>query len=436
MTKNLIHDIKPSARVQKKKTGVKKKTTRKPRVKREAPIEEAPVVTSRVKKTRAPRDSKGRGVWFVAIVCIVAVAVGLSYLFTGAEIIITPQTLSVEIKETFSARKTTAGSGLVYDLVVVEGSMSENINIEEKQHVERAAKGKVTLYNNHNTKNQRLLIDTRLESSDGLIYKTLKEVVVPGQQLEDGDLTAGSIVVDVYADNVGEEYNMEEGDFKIKGFKGTPKYSTFSASVAEPLVGGFVGDESIVTEEQKEEVIKSLKEKLANDLTSRSEGSVPEGQIMYKKLAVEEFDDSEVVQNEDSSVTIQQSGRVYMFTFNKEHLVNYFVDTNLSGAEPGEVYIRNIETVNLDFVNKSIIERNPSKIQIVQFNLDDTLDIVFKVPSEALIFDLKGKKKNQFPTIIGGYDSIKSAELIIKPFWRGAIPAEREDITIINTVEG
>jgi hypothetical protein len=434
MKKNVIHDIKPSARVKKKQdTQIKTRTVKTARGASSATPTRRPRATKTIKEEN-PRSGSGKGVWFIAVICIIALAVGLSYIFTGAEVVVTPQTLSTEIRETFSARKTSSGSGLVFDLVVVDDVLQKTISAEEKSFVEESARGVVTLMNDHSDKEQRLLIDTRLESESGLIYKTVKEIVVPGQKNVDGDMESGTLDVEVYADGIGEEYNLEEGSFKIAGFKNRPKYETFSAVVKDPIVGGFVGDRYVVDEEMQTEVSESLQTELLNLLLDRAQSEIPADNVFYENLVVTKYADPVIQQSGEGQVTLSQSATLYAFTFGEDLVTNYFVDTNLAGIDPGDVYVRNINNLNVSFVNKSVIARNPSKIQIVQFNLDDTLDVVFNVDSEALMFDLKGKKKKQFRQVVAQHPSIKSAELIIKPFWRGTIPLDREDIVFTNTV--
>src|SRR3989344_6062534 len=108
-------------------------------------------------------------------------------------------------------------------VAIISGEESKVVQDTKTKDVIEKAKGTVLIYNNFSSVPQRLDIDTRLEGSNGKIYKTVKKIVVPGMRSS----APGSVEVGIYAAAGGEEYNSGPLDFTIFGFKGTPKYSKF-----------------------------------------------------------------------------------------------------------------------------------------------------------------------------------------------------------------
>src|SRR3989344_1158856 len=174
-----------------------------------------------IKERNKPRYK----IWFVAIVSIAFFLFALSYMFSKATITITPKSQNLILKENLSASKDSA-STLPFDLVIISGEESKEIQTTEQKDIFQKAKGVVVIYNAFSSSPQMLSIDTRLEGSNGKLYKTETKTVVPGKSKAG---VPGSVEVKIYANEPGVEYNSAPLDFKILGFKGTSKYAGFYA---------------------------------------------------------------------------------------------------------------------------------------------------------------------------------------------------------------
>ncbi|MEZ4103605.1 MAG: hypothetical protein R3B55_03620 [Candidatus Paceibacterota bacterium] len=227
MPRNSIHDIKPSVKLRKSK-GYESR-----RLERDADYDEEDEEYEEVLPKRKRRDvydnpyenhrksGGGKAIWYVAVFCILFLVFSLSFFFSSAKVIVTPRSGNIEINKLIVASKNPLDSkSLSFDVVTLSGEESVTVSNTEKKYVERKATGSVRLFNNNSTSEQKLLIDTRLEASDGKIYKTVKAVSIPGQKVVSGKTVPGSVDVDIYADVAGEEYNKPKTDFKILGFKG------------------------------------------------------------------------------------------------------------------------------------------------------------------------------------------------------------------------
>ena len=174
------------------------------------------------------QNEKGHkyGLWFVAFISIVFFLFALSFLFARAKVTVSPKIKDITLDENLSAVKDSNVDGLSFDLVVLSGKESKSVFATEEKEISLKGEGTVLIYNAFSSASQRLLIDTRLEGSNGKIYKTKTAVTVPGMS---ADGAPGQVEANIYGAEAGEEYNSPPLDFKIFGFKGTPKYSKFYA---------------------------------------------------------------------------------------------------------------------------------------------------------------------------------------------------------------
>ena len=107
------------------------------------------------------------------------------------------------------------------------------------------ASGKITVYNNYSSAPQKLIANTRFQTSDGKIYRIKGAISVPGM---------GVTEATVYADRAGEEYNIGPADFTIPGLKGGPRFEKVFAKSKSAMSGGTSGNVRIVKKEDLDSV--------------------------------------------------------------------------------------------------------------------------------------------------------------------------------------
>lgn len=425
MSQGRIHDIKPSRKINESSEVL---------IRRSAPA----VAHQRPYRTRKiHNEGGGRGVWYVALVLIVALFFGLSIFFTGASVTLTPQTMDLSLNERFVAYKKAVSTELTFDFMVVQGRVERAATAATKSQVEDVARGTVRIYNNHSAENQPLVIDTRLVDEKGRVYKTLEKVTVPGQKNNAGALEPGFVDIEVYADIPGEEHN-NEGDelvLKIAGFgeAKSPKYETIYAEAVTPFTGGFIGERFVLDETQELAIMSELESELSSKLLDQSFAQAPATSLLPEKLSV--LIDKKVSQEvkDNGEIVFVLEGSLFNVLFNKSELERYIIQTSVAGAEQGEIYISNIEDIDISYLDEAAQTVNLEELETLGFQINDTLAIVWIVNEESLAFDLVGQKKKDFQSIITRYDAIESAELVVKPFWRGRFPEANEDIEILNT---
>src|SRR3989344_6073446 len=275
---------------------------------------------AQVSKRETKREDKRSGytLWFVAIISIIFFIFSISYLFLKVVVTVNPKTQDVVLNENLTASKGASAGALSFDLIVISGEENKMLETTLKKDVSEKAKGVVLIYNTFSSKTQRLDIDTRLEGSNGKIYKTVNTVVVPGMK---GN-TPGSIEVGIYAAEAGEEYNSGPLDFTIFGFKGTPKYSKFYGRSKGEITGGFKGKASIIPEADKSAIINDLKTSLQAKLLKKAADQIPSGFILFKDAVILSIDE-----NNTDHASIKIKATLYGFLFNEDKLAKKIAES-------------------------------------------------------------------------------------------------------------
>jgi hypothetical protein len=273
---------------------------------------------------------------------------------------------------------------------------------------------------------QPLAIDTRLEGSNGKIYKTETKLTVPGMK----GSTPGSIEVKVYATDPGEDYNSEPLDFKIFGFKGTSKYEKFYARSKGPLTGGFTGSSYTIPDNEKSAHLLELKNALQTKLISKAREQIPEGFILFNdavSLSIES--ESTNFTSKDENIVISMKGTLYGFLLDEDKLTKEIAQNHVPGYDSSPVSVPNIRDLKFIILNKENVLFKDANW--MTFKLEGDSNLVWDVDQEKLLGEVLGKKKKDFYQVLVGYPNIDSADLLLKPIWKSSFPEERKKITII-----
>ncbi|OIO29444.1 hypothetical protein COX93_02380 [Candidatus Nomurabacteria bacterium CG_4_10_14_0_2_um_filter_30_12] len=424
MSRNLLQDM------------VRVKNTQRPI--KEWPVNNVESFTERIEKKEDKKEiifnkinqnnkkSKYR-FYLVALISVVFLLFALSFLFSGAKITITPKIKEIPINENLSATKDSNTQGLSFDLVVISGEENKTIQGGEEKEVEIPAKGTVIIYNSYGSSSQILDIDTRLEGSNGKIYKTSKKIIVPGMI----NSKPGSIEVDIYGSSSGEEYNSAPIDFKVFGFKGTSKYSKFYARSKGNITGGFKGKTSVVSSLDKATTVSELKSTLETKLLKKVSDQIPSGFILFKDAIILDIDDKNInfIPGKDNMITVNVKGTLYGFLFDEKKLTKKIGEDIIDKYDGGDIYIPNIRDLAFSFSDKEDI--SSADIKSISFTLSGAPRIIWKVDEAKFVTDVLNKKKKYFNQILLQYPNIDSAELVIRPFWKSSFPEKSKSIEVI-----
>jgi len=425
MSKNIIQDMKKVKYV-KKEEPVEKIIERADRP--ESRIFSRPKFSEPEFTEEGNNNRQKYSLWLVALVSIVFLFFAISFLFSGAKITINPKVVDISINNNFSAVKDSNNSDVLsFDLVAISGEENKIVEVSTQKDLSMKAEGTVVIYNNFSSLPQALNIDTRLEGSNGKIYKTKEKIKVPGMT---SDGNPGSIEVGIYASDPGEEYNSTPLDFKIFGFKGSSKYEKFYARSKGDIKGGISGSFYQIEDTEKLAVISELENSLKEKLLQKITDQIPDGFVLFKDaifLDVKNSNDNFTSKN--SQVPVVMKGTLYGFLFNEQKLTKKIIETSLEGYDGSSVYLSNVHDLKFSILNSENLSFKD--IKNIDFNLNGTSKVVWNFDTEKLVGDLLSKKKKDFNQILSEYPNIESADLVIKPAWENSFPDKSEDIKVI-----
>ncbi|HEC32678.1 MAG TPA: hypothetical protein ENI63_00270 [Candidatus Kaiserbacteria bacterium] len=382
------------------------------------------------KPPRTRRASSGWGLWIIALISFLVLIFGFSFLFSGARLIITPKQRTVLVDANFNASKTPKANEFRYEMMTTDKEGSKNVTASGEEFVKEKASGEITIYNNFNSSNQRLIKNTRFETPEGLIYRIDKSIIVPGQKKKGGTLVPGSIEVTVYADENGEKYNIGLTDFTIPGFKRGPRFNGFYARSKTEMIGGFVGKRKVISKEDETKTRDEIKNELSTQLLKDAYSQKPEGFEMYKDGIFVTF--TSLPNKEDGgSVSVREKALLYGVLFEQKSFAKFLAKNTIAGFDGEDVEISNPDTLKFNIIDKENVK--PWVTNGFSFKLGGKAHIVWSFDTDSLKRDLVGKSKGALQTVLTGYPSIDEAKIVLRPFWRQTFPDKVEDIKI-NTI--
>ncbi|MDD5721446.1 MAG: hypothetical protein PHT16_03305 [Candidatus Pacebacteria bacterium] len=363
--------------------------------------------------------------WLVALASIIFCFFAFSFLFAKAEVSVSLKTKDIVLNKNLSASLDENADTLPFELTHISRDVSKTIFLEEGDFYEKA-KGTVILYNKYSSASQILSVDTRLDGSNGKIYKIISKVVIPGMS-KNG--TPGQVSVDIYAEKEGADYNSSPLDFKIFGFKGTAKYEKFYGRSMGDITGGIVGKSRQVSDLQKIETEGELKTILESKLFNEISSQIP-GFLLYKDATFIKTDDLIAGPvSPDGSVVLTLPGTLYGIIFNEQKLTQKISKDNIENYDNSDVYIPNIKDLTFSLVNKENILFD--SVKNIDFNLSGPAKIVWKLDADKFTTDLLNKPKKDFNQILLKYPNIDSALVKLSPPWISSLPSKIKNIKVV-----
>ena len=410
------------------------------KVKRVSPETQIPQEKVRLETALPAKNQASRiryTLWFVAIISIMFFLFALSHLFLNAVVTVNPKMQDLTLNENLSAAKDSNNNGLFFNLLVdnISGEENKNIQANVKKNVSNKATGMVVIFNAFSSAPQRLSIDTRLEGSNGKIYKTEKQIIVPGMK----DSTPGSVEAGIYGAEAGEEYNSGPLDFSIFGFKGTPKYSKFKVrtKTGTKITGGFIGKVNVISDADRVSALTELNSSLKTKLLTKATNQIPPGFILFKDAVFLNTEEPiiSLTSDQNNNFTITLKGTLFGFLLNEQKLTQKIVQDNIDKYDGSDAYIPNIKNLVFSLSAQAGLSDKESitvgNFQKIDFNLSGVAKIVWRLDESRLITDLLGKSKKNFNQILSQYSNIDSADLTVSPFWKTSLPDKAKDIKVI-----
>lgn len=264
--------------------------------------------------------------------------------------------------------------------------------------VESKARGIITVYNN--SKAQVWREETRFETSDGLIFKTLKFEKIP----------SGTKDIEVEAESAGEEYNIPASTFTLPAFKERkdPQYNLIYGKSENTMVGGLKQKISLVAAKDIENAVEELKQSLRQKLQNQISADVFEEKILVQEASV-----APNTRAEAFNVNLKMAFATLVF---QEQDLLDLVKQNL---------LLRIES-NKELLGEPKITYNQIDFDLDQgqMNLSLTIsqELAHKIENDKLKEQLTGKSRAEVEYLLQRQAGINLVKVSFWPFWVRKVP--------------
>jgi hypothetical protein len=366
----------------------------------------------------SPRVKSKKKFFFgvTALIIIVIFIVGMMTVFASATIDITPKSQEFDAEIGIVATNDPGQGEVRYEIIKLSNTKTISVPATGEEPAEIKASGKIVVYNNFSAEPQRLIVRTRFESPEGLIYRIPESIVVPGKTSSG----PGSMETVVYADEAGEKYNIKKTDFTIPGFKNDAnRYKNFYAKSATEMAGGFVGKMKTVLQADKQKALQDLDNELQTILEKELNSKIPAGltlipgSISYKSTELPQKDSG-------SSVEFGKEMSAYAVMLNTEDLSNTIVNKYASSS-PAWTGINSI--VN-DFTSLKVtkIAGDIEKGGKLEIEINGKVKIWADIDLNIINQRLLGAPKGDAGKLIDEFTGISSVKASVKPVWKRSFP--------------
>ncbi len=393
----------------------------------------------------AVRYRKAPHPWFklslLGFVVVVFSFLAFSFIFAGATVVVYPKQDTVTVNTTFVAQQgDVLPEGVVpFTTVSKEETFKVSVPAKGEEKVSERASGTITLYNKQSTTPQRLIKNTRFEAQDGHIFRIRESVEIPGKK---ADGTPGSVDVVVYAEEVGDAYNIQAGKLTIPGFKGLPQADTIYAQAQAPMKGGFSGTRRIVDPADRAKALEELQKKAQQTLVEalqKEDSGTDKNTLFFKDavfVSIAPLPDEPV---DDKTVSIAVQGRVEGVVFEKAVLAQRLAKDAVSGytgspihIEDGKDLIVHVERIAPQSVSAS---SSASTLASVSVSIQGKARFVWDFDAVQFAKDIAGKDLSSVSTgrtnaLLGAYPGIDRVQTSIRPFWKRTFPTNIKEITV------
>jgi len=372
----------------------------------------------------------------VLFVVIVGGALGLSALMGKTELTIYPEMRELNVNAEFTAYPDMRENALSYEIMTLETVGESQVKATGQIQVEEQATGLIEIVNT-TTGAERLIKNTRFRTEEGLVFRIPESVVVPGAVRDNsGSSIPGTIQIEVFADQPGEEYNIPANQtFDIPGFQEsglTALFNGITARNAAAFIGGYSGPQFQIDDNELNTARQALQIQLRDDLLMRIDSEKPADFIAYQNAVAITYNQLPAIEYGQGLVTIREQAVLQIPLFSSSDFASFLAEQTVATYDGNDIRIQNPETLAFSYTSgttsSSVIANEPS----LTFNLSGKPMFVWEYDGEKLAKDLAGLPKTAITNAVASYPGIDAARVHITPFWKRTFPADAVDIKIIE----
>ena len=386
-------------------------------------------INSRTKKSFKNFPKKS----LVALGVVSVILLGaIIYLSTGsANISLTPkkQILDMQLRVSASDKFSVVDAGLNRipgQLFNIEKTASQVFQTTGEKEVAQKARGKITVYNEYGTTPQVLIATTRFQTSDGLVFRTLKGITVPGTKVENGKIIPGTISVEVIADKPGQSYNIPASKFSIPAFNergDSGRYEKIYGKSDSAMTGGAIGKAKVVTDLDFNTAKQTLSDQVTKDVEDSLKTQVSGLKVINSSsVQLKAPESTAKVDEAADSFNMSIGGSIKTIGFKEDDLmglIKQYIDKNQNLIVIPEKLTLSYDNLTFDDTNNTLT-----------FTVNIKGNGYAKIDIEKIKTDLADKSEKAIKDYFKGAvsSSVESVKVVLSPFWVKRIPEDKERI--------
>lgn len=376
------------------------------------------------------RSKTAKKWWWIGggALALLIILIVIGSIFTGATVTITPRQTAVNLDGTLTAYRDPLPGDIGFEVVTVSKEASRIVKATGSEQIDRPASGTIVIYNDFSEETQKLIVNTRFQTPEGLVYRIQESVTVPGKNT---DGTPGSIEAKVFADETGESHNIGLSDFTIPGFKeggDLERFQKFYARSKTPMTGGFSGTVPVASEADTDAAVTALEAELTEALATDAGTSLPEGFVVIPDSGSYTFETLPNEAGADSgSVVITVRGESHLLAVNSTDVARDAASERIQGYTGEPVAFVDPTTLSFSIVDAStdIVSATSTQIRVSGLST-----LVWTFDTDDLASRLAGISRADTDEVFRDYQGIERADVVVKPFWKRSLPDTIEEITI------
>ena len=360
--------------------------------------------------------------WLIAMICVVAVVLGVGGLFAHAVVTVQPKTFSGDVSTTVAFSKSSAPGTVA--MATATQTISDEIIVPATGTAtkESRATGKVRFYN-ANAAAKTIPSGTRIASSGGIVFQTAKAVTVPGKK----GTVPGSIEAGIVAVASGADGNIEPDDFvwaNPKLYPGITIRSTMATA------GGAKGTDSIADPAALAAAAEELRSRMtdATAAAARIATTVPDDWII---LPITLTPSTVSITNDPShadGVHVIARQTIGVVMANRNSLAQ-MLGPAVSADRALSLTVRTLDGVSVIPGTALAAAVPPDQFSA---RITGTIMLEGSRDRDALAREIAGMGRHEAKKMILAHPEIQSVQLSMRPFWRRTLPVAT-DINVVVT---
>jgi len=398
-----------------------------------APEEEMPETPVTKPKRKIFTFNFAKSKWFIIGASAIALAllgtvVYLYLPYAKITLYLKTETKNKDLKITLAANPTL--NEVKAEIFEAEKEKTGQAVTTGSKEIGDSAKGKITIYNYWDSTPQDLVAQTRFQSlSTSKVFRIPSAVTVPGTTIQQGQVVAGSIEVEVVAEEVGAEYNIAPDKFVIPGLPQAKQAKIYGESKA-PMTGGYKKTVRVVTEADCNNLKNSLKEDLKKQLLKEINSDLKNNKTLIKRddFIIEDERSATcdpAIDSEANAVNAKIKLHLVLFAYKDQDLKTKLRESALSSIDPNKDLAStsfsqiDIKGKQADLVNKKL-----------SLSLTTNLVLIAKLNLDVLKSNLYSRSRDEAIKYLDSFEEIEKSEITFFPTFLKKIPHRNSQIKI------